>query len=129
MNANQIIFQMAIRTFVFDLNIGTKHRIVITTVAAIKKMIAVFTLSNIPAKSMFWAAFDIPPNPMTKYTIITIISRSVITQDKRPFFCTSFSIFLMFSVPTSFKAIRYFLCVMRINHIQRISTQILCIPK
>lgn len=61
-----MIFQIAIFTLAFDLNSGTKHKIVITTVAMTKNQIAVFTLSNIPTKSKFWNAFAIPPKPIAK---------------------------------------------------------------
>lgn len=80
------MFQIAKRMLAFDLNTGTKQRIVMIDVATIKKIIAVFTLSNIPEKLIFLKALARPPNPITKYAIMTIISRTVITHDKRPLF-------------------------------------------
>jgi hypothetical protein len=60
------MFHIAKRTLLVDLKIGTKQRIVMTTVAAIRKIIAVLTLSNMPAKSMFSNPLTIPPYPIAK---------------------------------------------------------------
>lgn len=79
------MFQIAQRTLLFDLNMGTKQRTVIAAMATIKNIIAVLTLSNMPTKSMFWNALVSPPNPIAKYAMITMISRIGITQDRRPF--------------------------------------------
>ena len=79
-----MMFQIATFTLPFDLKTGTKQRIVITTVAITKNQIAIFTLSNIPAKSKFLKALAIPPNPIAKYATTTITSKRGITHDKRP---------------------------------------------
>ena len=79
-----MMFQIATFTLPFDLKIGTKQRIVITTVASTKNQIAVFTLSNILEKSKFLKASAIPPNPIAKYATTTITSKRGITHDKRP---------------------------------------------
>ena len=79
-----MMFQIATFTLLFDLKIGTKQRIVITTVAITKNQIAISTLLNIPSKSKFLQASAIPPNPIARYATATITSERGITQDKRP---------------------------------------------
>ena len=115
------MFQIAIHLFVLDLKTGKKHRSVITAVAITKNQIAFVTLSNILEKSISLNASIIPLKPIAKYAMATIISKTGINQESRPFlffFSVSVSIYYLFFINCAY-------CLLSASAFSLLFTQIL----